>query len=274
VFWMTICLFNSAYTSFWDIKMDWGLMKSDSKYTLLRDELVFYRWVYYVAIPINIILRFSWTLSIVTLPINNLLLGILVALLEAYRRIQWNFFRLENEHLNNCGQYRAIKEIPLPFPPTNDIQDETDIKTEILLSDEEEGESILSSKAHNLEMIASHHAPAIMIPIAHHSSTGRPQASSHPERSSFYGRRDFENKHDDTSDINVVVGSVNNNNHTKHSTLDNVLTRIKSLRNSEQSDESEVEYDDEDDDDDDDGEEEDDDDEDEDDDEYFDVLEN
>jgi hypothetical protein len=27
----------------------------------------------------------------------------------------WNFFRLENEHLNNCGHFRAIKDIPLPF---------------------------------------------------------------------------------------------------------------------------------------------------------------
>jgi len=30
-------------------------------------------------------------------------------------RWNWNFFRLENEHLNNCGQFRAIKDIPLPF---------------------------------------------------------------------------------------------------------------------------------------------------------------
>ncbi|KAK3808949.1 MAG: hypothetical protein JOS17DRAFT_543867 [Linnemannia elongata] len=34
---------------------------------------------------------------------------------ECNRRWQWNFFRLENEHLNNCGQFRAIKDIPLPF---------------------------------------------------------------------------------------------------------------------------------------------------------------
>lgn len=33
----------------------------------------------------------------------------------AYSRWMWNFFRLENEHLNNCGQFRAIKDIPLPF---------------------------------------------------------------------------------------------------------------------------------------------------------------
>lgn len=23
----------------------------------------------------------------------------------------WNFFRLENEHLNNCGKFRAVRDI-------------------------------------------------------------------------------------------------------------------------------------------------------------------
>lgn len=23
----------------------------------------------------------------------------------------WNFFRLENEHLNNCGEFRAVRDI-------------------------------------------------------------------------------------------------------------------------------------------------------------------
>jgi hypothetical protein len=27
----------------------------------------------------------------------------------------WNFFRVENEQLNNTGSFRATKEIPLPF---------------------------------------------------------------------------------------------------------------------------------------------------------------
>ena len=26
-----------------------------------------------------------------------------------------NCFRLENEHLNNVGKYRAFKSVPLPF---------------------------------------------------------------------------------------------------------------------------------------------------------------
>lgn len=27
------------------------------------------------------------------------------------RRFVWNFFRLENEHLNNCGKFRAMRNI-------------------------------------------------------------------------------------------------------------------------------------------------------------------
>lgn len=27
----------------------------------------------------------------------------------------WNIYRVENEHLNNCGEYRAVQDIPLPF---------------------------------------------------------------------------------------------------------------------------------------------------------------
>ena len=27
----------------------------------------------------------------------------------------WNFFRLENEHLHNCDNFRATKEIAVPF---------------------------------------------------------------------------------------------------------------------------------------------------------------
>lgn len=81
-----------------------------------------------------------------------------------------------------------------------------------------------------------------MIPVSRHPSARQsigPTESVH--RGSFYGRRDFENKHDDTSEIGV--GSVSNNKLCrKPSTLDNVLTRIKSMKNSDHSDESEAEY--------------------------------
>lgn len=32
---------------------------------------------------------------------------------KSYRRFVWNFFRLENEHLNNCGKFRAVRDISI-----------------------------------------------------------------------------------------------------------------------------------------------------------------
>ena len=41
-------------------------------------------------------------------------------LLSGFRRFIWNFFRLENEHLNNCGQFRAVRDISVVPMDTND----------------------------------------------------------------------------------------------------------------------------------------------------------
>jgi len=40
-----------------------------------------------------------------------------------YRRFVWNFFRLENEHLNNCGKFRAVRDISVaPLDTSDQIQ--------------------------------------------------------------------------------------------------------------------------------------------------------
>lgn len=36
------------------------------------------------------------------------------------RRFVWNFFRLENEHLNNCGKFRAVRDISVAPMDTSD----------------------------------------------------------------------------------------------------------------------------------------------------------
>ena len=37
----------------------------------------------------------------------------------------WNFFRLENEHLNNCGQFRVVRDISVhPLDLSEVIRDE------------------------------------------------------------------------------------------------------------------------------------------------------
>lgn len=50
-----------------------------------------------------------------------------------YRRFVWNFFRLENEHLNNCGKFRAVRDISVaPI-------DSSDQSQMIRMMDEEDG---------------------------------------------------------------------------------------------------------------------------------------
>lgn len=45
----------------------------------------------------------------------------------------WNFFRLENEHLNNCGKFRAVRDISVA---PMDSSDQTQI---IRMMDEPDG---------------------------------------------------------------------------------------------------------------------------------------
>ncbi|KAF9379691.1 hypothetical protein CPC16_010645 [Podila verticillata] len=117
-----IATFTSVYTFMWDVYMDWGLFQfgkhggGANGHPFLRQELVYTRtWVYYLAIVLDFFGRFSWVVRFMPLNINVHILSFGLAFLEVLRRWQWNFFRLENEHLNNCGQFRAIKDIPLPF---------------------------------------------------------------------------------------------------------------------------------------------------------------
>ncbi|XP_030629080.1 LOW QUALITY PROTEIN: xenotropic and polytropic retrovirus receptor 1 homolog [Chanos chanos] len=109
---------SSCYTLVWDLKMDWGLFdRNAGENSFLREEIVYpQKAYYYCAILEDVILRFAWTipLSLSTLSgfdTANDVLAIVLAPLEVFRRFVWNFFRLENEHLNNCGEFRAVRDI-------------------------------------------------------------------------------------------------------------------------------------------------------------------
>lgn len=105
--------------TYWDLVYDWGLLNRKSKNRWLRDKLLLSnKKVYFIAIGSNILLRFAWLQTVLGFPslgLHRQTLTTLVASLEIIRRGIWNFFRLENEHLNNVGKYRAFKSVPLPF---------------------------------------------------------------------------------------------------------------------------------------------------------------
>ena len=132
--------------------MDWGLFErqrkdsdSNKEYQFLREEIVYSSPnYYYVAIISDLILRFGWTLSVSLIEIGLIRADLMVSILapvelfrykrfnqasfnlfnlfslfslfnlfNLFRRFVWNFFRLENEHLNNCGEFRAVRDISI-----------------------------------------------------------------------------------------------------------------------------------------------------------------
>ncbi|XP_056844370.1 phosphate transporter PHO1 homolog 8 isoform X1 [Raphanus sativus] len=106
------------YGTYWDIVFDWGLLQKSSKSWLREKLLVPHKSVYYAAMVVNVVLRMAWLQTVLDFNIPFLHREIMVALLailEIIRRGIWNFFRLENEHLNNVGKFRAFKSVPLPF---------------------------------------------------------------------------------------------------------------------------------------------------------------
>ncbi|PON37718.1 SPX domain containing protein [Parasponia andersonii] len=125
--WFSIVLVTSivatVYQLYWDFVKDWGLLNPKSKNPWLRDELILKnKSIYYVSMALNVVLRVAWVETVMGFrvgAVESRLLEFLLASLEVIRRGHWNFYRLENEHLNNVGKYRAVKTVPLPFRETD-----------------------------------------------------------------------------------------------------------------------------------------------------------
>ncbi|KAK2413217.1 EXS (ERD1/XPR1/SYG1) family protein [Trifolium repens] len=116
--------------TYWDIAIDWGLLRRNSRNPWLRDKLIVpYKSVYFVAIVLNVILRLAWMQSVFGIKeapfLHKTALTAVAACLEILRRGIWNFFRLENEHLNNVGKYREFKTVPLAVNYQDDDEEST-----------------------------------------------------------------------------------------------------------------------------------------------------
>lgn len=109
----------TVYQLYWDFVKDWGLLQMNSKNPWLRNELILRRkFIYFFSMGLNLVLRLAWLQTVLHYKFGSIdyrLTGLFLAALEVIRRGQWNFYRLENEHLNNAGKFRAVKTVPLPF---------------------------------------------------------------------------------------------------------------------------------------------------------------
>lgn len=114
-------LINSLFAFYWDVAKDWDLTlfsalnhPNDPEYPFgLRRHRYFYaNEMYYSAIIIDLILRFTWISRLSTRLdwVNDLEGGVFVLmLLEVVRRWIWIFFRVETE----WGEYHDIPALNL-----------------------------------------------------------------------------------------------------------------------------------------------------------------
>lgn len=77
-----------------------------------------------MVIFLDVILRFAWTLTLVSadyITRNDLIIlvplgpNLPVTFLEIFRRTLWSVVRIENEHLNNTNKFREVDFVPLYF---------------------------------------------------------------------------------------------------------------------------------------------------------------
>ncbi|KIV93148.1 hypothetical protein PV10_04386 [Exophiala mesophila] len=109
---------NGIYTSFWDVFMDFSLGNPWAKHPFLRDQLAYKKvWVYYFAMIADVVLRQQWIFfAIFTADVqHSAIMSFFVSLAEVLRRGMWSLFRVENEHCNNVGKFRASRDMQLPY---------------------------------------------------------------------------------------------------------------------------------------------------------------
>lgn len=107
-------LISNLSLLFWDFYVDWGVFRTlDNRYFLLRKNIMFPPWVYYISMVINTILRLYFYFELFDiLDRRDEFYQFIAISLEIFRRMLWLLIRLENEHQNNPEKYREVLSIP------------------------------------------------------------------------------------------------------------------------------------------------------------------
>lgn len=118
-YWLIIALVSTIYSSYWDIKYDFGFLEEGEEYPLRKYLSYNSKWVYYFIVFINFFLRFGWILTTSPELMSRFLYpefsAGLIYLLEILRRAMWNFIRVEYEHVKLCQNFKVSIDIELPL---------------------------------------------------------------------------------------------------------------------------------------------------------------
>eukprot|EP00744_Colponema_vietnamica_P004061 GILI01006120.1.p1 GENE.GILI01006120.1~~GILI01006120.1.p1 ORF type:complete len:1239 (-),score=216.77 GILI01006120.1:400-4116(-) len=160
-----VSIFSQIYKYLWDIVVDAGIwikvtpppitlnnQMGDASFSAapqfqqlpsvpewrLREEKVYREWwPYKLFVVEDFILRSVWAIKLWVGPHvkSKPWMFAVWSLLEVFRRFVWNFFRVENEHVNNTEGYRATKLAPIPAKQIATWDTMADDQTEKFLKD-------------------------------------------------------------------------------------------------------------------------------------------
>lgn len=119
--WVVFAIISTFWQYWWDLKKDFLLFESDSKYKFLRNDLGYNSpKIYYTLAVLNFFLRCTWTLSLSPdmykmLGLKNEIFVLIVGMLEMSRRFLNNFLKMEKEHITNLRSLKAVQDLKYPF---------------------------------------------------------------------------------------------------------------------------------------------------------------
>jgi hypothetical protein len=110
----------------WDVFQDWSIFnfKVEESFPWITFSTTDrFNTASAIVAVINFLLRVAFVLNFLLFTnagiygasFNREMSVLFLSILEIYRRGQWNVLRMENEHLNNVGRFRAFEEIPSDF---------------------------------------------------------------------------------------------------------------------------------------------------------------
>lgn len=137
--------------------MDFSLLQTHSRHFLLRDILALKRrWPYYAIMVIDPILRFAWIFYAIFThnAQHSTIVSFMVSLMEITRRGMWALFRVENEHCANVSQYKASRDVPLPYR-IEPLMDRASTESSPMLEDGDERHQEIPQSASTSTAVAS-----------------------------------------------------------------------------------------------------------------------
>lgn len=135
ILWIGSETFSSAYCLWWDLTQDWGLFEKSKtgERRFLRSRIIYKKSFYYIAILEDMVLRFAWAIKLLALRMTVLHreeTNTILALAEIFRRIVWNFIRIENEHVGRTQErFRNTNRTMTKLPQL--IQDKDEFRQKL-----------------------------------------------------------------------------------------------------------------------------------------------